>query len=317
MDQKLRAYTGYFVCIVLLNVVFIQTFSQANTEYYRLIKGEKYYLSISMQQNTESVEHNFRKDVSLDVKYALIFELIDIEQDSNYIFQCSYDDLYISFFFPQSDLYVNSESRSTPSMSAFLSKLKMSEFKLKMSVLGEVCLITELDNRIDSILIDLPINNEPTEQVMVKTLREVFGADALAGVLNIALDIYGKNSGLKTTKKSSFYFNAQNIDIENTYFYQKNEDHTNRVQGIGVIEEITDTIAYRGLKLATSLKGSQTYDYLLSDETGWIIEGISKQRIYTISEIIETSELPKGLRIPALTVTEYNLSGGRGSKTEE
>jgi hypothetical protein len=125
------------------------------------------------------------------------------------------------------------------------------------------------------------------------------------------MNVYNDSLPNKCIKKSSIAFNAKPIEISNNFFYQKLSEEKMRVQGIGVITEINESFELNEMSMLTNLKGNQTYDFLFDSESGWLIEGMSKQKIHSLSTITGNPDLPTGLKIPSFTESEYEFSGGK------
>jgi len=92
---------------------------------------------------------------------------------------------------------------------------------------------------------------------------------------------------------------------------QLTKDDKRRVQGLGMINANDDEMEFDGGTVTTSLTGKQTYHYLFDNQTGWLIEGNSRQKIYLLSVFHGNKSLPEGLEIPSLTETEFQFSGGK------
>jgi hypothetical protein len=124
------------------------------------------------------------------------------------------------------------------------------------------------------------------------------------------LHIYPTPAEAEQGIETLLFFNAREIPLRENFYIQSAGDQMKRIQGIGVIPEQTDTIHWNGVDVYSRLKGNQTYDFLVYGSSGWVKEGISKQKIHSVSEISGHKNLPDGLKIPSYTVTDYTFSGG-------
>ena len=57
------------------------------------------------------------------------------------------------------------------------------------------------------------------------------------------------------------------------------------------------------------VSGSQTYDFQMDPESGWIKRCVSRQRVMIETTIVKSSYLPEGLKIPSYTETSFEVSG--------
>lgn len=301
------------VLVVMLLLRLHHVWAQEELPMYRLLPGEKYFLKQEMNQNTQTESYEFQGNVSLDINFTLSFEIVGINADGSYLLNCQYTDMGLSFFSPRSGMAISSQSKEFGPIQIYLSRLKNTPFSATMSRLGELTEASHLDSVIAKFFYSANESNSANESI-IKTIKEAFGTDALISIFNIALNVYNETSKHGCSKDSHILFNAKPIPVTNSYFYQLISDEQLRVQGIGAIKEISNTFKNGALTLNTSMKGNQTYDYLFDAHSGWIKEGVSKQKIHSISVLSGRDDLPDGLKIPSYTEAEYNFSGGKLTK---
>ena len=277
---------------------------------YHLEPGKKYFISQELSQST-STEGELIGNVSLDIKSTLEMDVLSVDETGNYTLSCSYKDLELDFFSPRKDIAISSSNSAFSPVKACLKELEKKHFIVQMSQFGEFVLVNDLDSIINGLTIETMIVGEPEQQEMIrKTIREAFGVFAVLNTSNIALHVYGQNCLENCTMESRILFNARMVNITNNLYYSETDDPFFRIQGVGIIQETTTTIELNNYNLVTDLKGSQTYDMMFNNETGWITGGKSKQRIQAMSGLKGHDELPEGLKIPSLTETEFAFRGG-------
>ena len=59
----------------------------------------------------------------------------------------------------------------------------------------------------------------------------------------------------------------------------------------------------------SSVSGSQTYDYQIDPESGWLKKCVSRQRVLIETTVVKSSHLPEGLKIPSYTETVFDVKG--------
>lgn len=302
--------------IIFLIVGNIILNAQENAPQYRLSVGEQYYLSQELSQVTQTEDGNLVGNISLDISNTLELDVTAVTAAGNYVLDCRYTMLELDFFAPQSDIAISSSSSAFGPIITYLDALKGSPFTVLMSRYGEFLEVMDLDSTINAL------SAEPAQEtgagdrgtIIKKTIGNAFGAAALKSMANTALHFYDDTAVSKCIKRTEVMFNGRPIEITNNLYYNKIQDHSLRVQGVGVISETTTRIELNALMLVTSLKGNQTYDFLCDLRTGWPKEGMSKQKIHALSGIRDHDELPEGLKIPSVTETEFSFTGGRRSE---
>ena len=322
------------IIFLILNSTILS--AQEKSPRYRLSVGEQYYMSQELSQVTQTEEGNLIGNISLDISNTLELDVSDVTAAGNYILDCRYTALELDFFAPQSDIAISSSSSAFSPIKTYLNMLKGSPFTVLMSKHGEFLEIMGLDSTINALSTqpDQETGDRDTGEhkagdvspgavkkkgyedgetgaLIKKTIGDAFGAAALKSMANTALHFYDDTAASTCVKKTEVLFSGRPIEITNNFYYNKIQDHSLRVQGVGVIRETTARIELNEFVLVTSLKGNQTYDFLCDLRTGWPKEGMSKQKIHSLSGIRDHDELPEGLKIPSVTETEFSFTGGK------
>ena len=224
---------------------------------------------------------------------------------------CKYEDARLSFFSPNNERSISSLDPQFERLHAALRTLEENSFQLTMSPYGEILELHKLDEIIEDAF---GLDDSEENEMLRNSVLESFGSTAVRNLASIILKIYARDYPAKNEIQTQIYLNAKPAIIRNKFYYQPTDEQDLRVQGIGVIPEQEDSFPLEEMLLKTTLKGSQTFDYLVNGSSGWITRGMSKQKIHTLSEIEGGENLPRGLKIPALTSTEYKF---RGKKAED
>ncbi len=294
---------------ILILSCFLPLQAQNTVARYFLNTGQKFFLTQVMTQNTETENGEIKGNVSLDIQSTIEFEVAGIDQDGDYFLDCKYSHLVLSFFSPQEDMSISSQSNAFIPLRDSLEKLEDKTFSVVMSKFGEFLWIGKLDSTINSFYTDAaydPVKHE----LILKTIMEAFGEEALASLANISMYVYAEVPTEKYVHDTEISFNAKAVAITNNLYYMGSKDDKLRVQGIGMIHETQDSLQIGEMSIVTVMQGTQTYDYLFNGISGWMIEGVSKQKIHSLSIIWGHEELPNGLKIPSLTESEFQFRGG-------
>lgn len=299
-----------FLYILGILLYAANCYCQESVPQYKLQQGERYFIKQVLVQNTKTDNMELRGDVSLDITLTLLLKVEKINLDGDYQLTCRYDDLDLNFFSPHEGITLSSQSKEFSSIKDYLQKLEKQTFSIQMTKFGDVFNIHSIDSLIDSFYQEQNYK-ALKHKLIIKTISEAFGKDALKSLSNMVLNVYDDKPGNNILKKTTVYFNAKPIDIENNLYYSETKSGNLRIQGIGIIEESETLMDVDEFSLNTSLEGNQTYDYLMNAKTGWISEGYSKQKIHTMSTISGRKDIPDGVKIPSITNSEYTFKGGR------
>lgn len=278
---------------------------------YRLVPGEQYFLSQKLSQTTRTEDGNLVGNVSLDISNTLDLEVASVTGAGDYLLNCRYTSLELDFFAPQADIALSSSSTTFTPIKTYLSHLEGSPFNVLMSPYGAFLEIRGLDSIINNLTDLGETVNVETGDLIKKTIHDAFGAAALRSTANIAMHFYDDTSTFKCVKETGVLFNGRPVKITNNLYFTTLEDNRRRVQGVGVIGASSTTIEMNDYLLVTSIRGNQTYDFLCELPSGWIREGMSKQKIHSLSGVRNHDELPAGLKIPSITESEYRFTGGK------
>lgn len=322
--------------------------AQESPPRYNLKVGDRYFLEQKLSQSTRTEDGNLVGNVSLDISNTLELEVDSVTPDGSYLLRCNYTSLKLDFFAPQSDIAISSSNSAFIPIKSYLTNLEGTTFSALMSATGAFLEVRGLDSAIHQLnppgalqpqkkehaekvkakgqrISPEPaekehsgIDRQRTEQnekgrerLIKKTIQDAFGAAALRNAASIALNFYDDTSTFRCVKESEVLFNGRPVKISNNLYYTTLDQNARRVQGVGVIAESTTTIELNDYLLVTSLKGSQTYDFLCALPSGWVLEGMSKQKIQSLSGVRNHEELPDGLKIPSITESEYRFRGGK------
>jgi len=299
----------YIFYIMLFITGFFPLQSQEQFPSYQLEVGDRYFIRQELNQGTDSDNMEITGNASLDIKFRLDMHVTGILPGGSYDIACSYSDLALDFFSPSSGHAISSRSEAFTPIQRYLELLEEVEFGIRLSDHGKILRIWNLDRQISDVTYDGTIDSAKN-QVIRQTLTESFGSAAVYSLSSILTDLYNDSSDTRCDKVNTIYFNAKPVEIQKTLYYSNTGSENLRVQGVGMITESTGEIEFSDGTIVSTMKGNQTFDYLVDRRTGWIIRGVSKQKIHTLSVIKDNSSLPEGLRIPSITSSEYEFTGG-------
>lgn len=278
---------------------------------YSLQAGESYLLEIDLQQSTRS-ESMEREEMSFYSLSHLIFQVDSIDAQRFYHMSVQYNDLLISMIAPQLGIDISSGSGNNQQLSQMVELLEKETFQLIMSPAGELKQLSGLD-ALFATLKSQPLTDTLEQEVILNTLNEAYGPDAFSSMFNLFLWIYPVISPMNNwTNDITYYFNTKAVKLTNRYYLSKFTDDQLVVQGIGMLstdKEFHETTNMGQVK--SSVSGSQTFDFQMSRESGWLKRCVSRQRTVIETTILKSAYFPPGLKIPSYTETLFEVKGSK------
>lgn len=285
--------------------------AQEPRESYRLNPGEVYFLSVEIQQNTRS-EAADSDAITLSSRVEMSFT-VDSLQDPDLIYMTvRYRSLELTMLAPEMGLEINSRSSSNPLLTGLMDSLERTAFRLVTDARGALLQQRGLAERFRE-LAQVPAKDTAELNVILQTLREVYGSNAFSSLFGLFISVYPVVRPMTSwTNDITYYFNTRPVEMVNRYTLSRSTDERMIIQGLGMIEARQQFREHTEMGVVESLvTGSQTYDLQMDRETGWPIKCVSRQRVLVETSIIESSYLPKGLKIPSYTETLFEVNGSR------
>lgn len=303
--------TFFFISLALLMTLAGKLQAQEPVLSYRLQPGETYYLETDLQQNTHS-ESIDGEEISFYNLTRIEFSVDSIDTANQIYMSVRYRKLLISMLALQLDIDISSASGKNRMLTEMVDMLEQNIFHMVMTPRGELVSLEGLDD-IFAPLASLPVADTTEQQVILKTLEEAYGPDAFKSLYNLFVWIYPViHSMTNWTNDITYYFNTKAVKMVNRYFLTKSTDDIVVIQGLGMLNAMKEFYETTGMgDVKSAVSGSQTYDFQMDLETGWLKRCISRQRVMIETTILKSSYLPSGLRIPSYTETVFEVTGGR------
>jgi hypothetical protein len=284
---------------------------------YRLEAGKSYYLVSDLQQNTHS-ESVDSEEISFYNLTRLEFHVDSIDGASQYHMRVRYRDLLISMLAPQLDIDISSASGKDSMLTTMVNMLEQGTFSILMTARGELVKVEGLEELFES-LASMELADTTEQEVVLKTLSEAYGPDAFRSLCNVFLWIYPVIQPMQNwTNDITYYFNTKPVNMVNRYYLSKTTSEVVVIQGMGMLNAMKEYHETTGLgDVKSAVSGSQTYDFQMDPESGWLIQCVCRQRIMIETTILKSSYLPTGLKIPSYTETAFEVTGGRLEKVFE
>lgn len=278
---------------------------------YRLQPGETYYLQSDLQQSTHS-ESIDSEEISFYNLTRVEFSVDSIDHAGQICMSVQYRELLISMLAPQMDIDISSASGKDTLLSEMVDMLEQGTFQMVMTPRGEVVGLEGLEQLFAS-LASFQVSDTAEHQVIIKTLEEAYGADAFRSMCNLFIYIYPVMQPMSNwTNDITYYFNTKAVKMVNRYFLTKTAEDMVVIQGMGMLNSMQEFFETTGMgDVKSAVSGSQTYDFQLDPESGWLKRCISRQRVIVETTILKSNYLPRGLKIPSYAETAFEVTGGR------
>lgn len=299
------------MAFAFLLLFLAQTHAQQNRLSYNLQPGERYLLDIDLQQNTSSEVMN-SADISLYSRTTIEFLVDSIDNLGMIHLEVHYKDLLLSMLAPGMNIDINSNSGKNIMLAEMVDSLSNSTFHMIMDATGELQSLVGLEPLFES-LASYPARDTNEYQVILKTLEEVYGPNSFKSLVNLFITVYPIMETMTNwTNDIIYFFNTKPVNMVNRYTFTKSTDQEMTIQGLGMLNALRPFQERTSMGEVTSaVSGSQTYDFQMYPDTGWLKRCVSRQRVLIETTIVRSSYLPPGLKIPSYTETVFEVKGSR------
>ena len=297
---------------IALSLIFLsEAMAQEARLSYNLKPGEKYSLNIDLQQTTRS-ESMEREEISLYSLTNIELSVDSIDQMNQFYFTVRYNDLLLSMLAPGMNIDINSGTGKDSMLSAMMDALEMEAFHIVIDKTGELRSLDDLDSIFESLSL-FPASDTNQHRVIIKTLEEVYGPDSFKSQFSLFITVYPVLESMTNwTSDILYYFNTKPVWILNRYNLSRTTENTVTIQGLGMLNATKEFKEKTNMgEVKSAVSGSQTYDFQMNPESGWIKRCVSRQRILVETTILKSSYLPAGLKIPSYTETVFEVKGSR------
>jgi len=276
---------------------------------YGLHPGETCGLEIELHQNTHS-ESAGSDEITLYCRMNIDFTVDSVDPGGMIYMVAGYGDLLLSMLAPSMGIDINSESGREPMLAELLDSLQQKKFRLVMHPSGELGSLEEITPVIRE-LVTAASSDTRHREVILSTLDEVYGTSAFQSMFQLFVSVYPVVQPIRNwTRDLTYYFNTKPVQMTNRYFLTKTTDRVIIIQGLGMLNSAGDFREEEGAReVRSSVSGSQTFDFQMDIETGWLKQCVSRQRVVVETTIISDPMLPRGLQIPSYTETLFEVKG--------
>ncbi|MCK5138100.1 MAG: hypothetical protein KAR19_20115 [Bacteroidales bacterium] len=300
-----------YAATVFSLIFAIQAFTQETRLSYNLQPGERYVLDVDIQQNTHSESIN-SEEINLFNQMKLEFNIDSTDNRGLIYMTVCYRDLLLSMLAPGLAININSGTGENRMLSDMVDSLQKGTFRVVMDHSGELKSLEGMAQLFQS-LASLPAADTNEQQVILKTLDEVYGQDSFKSIFSLFVSVYPVIQPIANwTSDITYFFNTKPVQMVNRFYLTRTTDEVVIIQGLGMLNSMGEFQEKTNMgEVKSGVSGSQTYDFQMDKETGWLKRCVSRQRVVIETIIISGSYLPAGLMIPSYTETVFEVKGAR------
>lgn len=299
--------------LFILLAAFTQSvFGQKQKLGFNLMIGQTYY---HVMQSSSSIKQEINgQEINIDITLSgrMAFKVTNLE-NTVYSMDVSYEQLAMTMKLPNGEMIFNSEKDDkTDIFSSILAEIKGKQFLVKMSGIGKIVEVENLDFIFENMLNKFPALTLVQKQQIKTQLKQAYGGKAFKGSFEMITAIYpntavakGGNWEIKTILETGF---AATL-ITSFELKDKTESY-NLIVGKGKIVTM-DKDAYtqvNGMPTQYNLSGTMNSVIKVDHTTGWIIEAKVIQLIAGHVEIKDNPDLPGGMITPMSFENVMNYS---------
>ena len=239
-------------------------------------------------------------DIAISGKTA--FKVTNLK-DTVYDMTVSYERLAMNMKLPNGNMTFDSDKKDDNDIfSTILGAIKGKQFSMKMTKVGKIVEVKNLDSTFENLLDQFPKFSSQQKQQIKTQLLQAYGEKAFKGSYEMATNIYSNsavekgNTWIIITKLES----GMAATLKTTYEFKGKIENYNLIIGNGKFETL-DKDAYtqiNGMPARYDLTGTMNSTLKVDVKTGWIIEAKVNQSMSGNAEIKENPNLPGGLTIP-------------------
>lgn len=299
---------------ILCALIFISPVSGQKTKLSLNLNQGESYKQISHSKVTINQDvYGMKMDIVLDMDASMSF-LVKAVSDEGYDLEVTYDWMKMKMELPQTTMDFSSEKNDENDLfSSILGEMKGQVLKMKMSRLGRVTDIEDVEGKWDAIIDGFDQFSEQEREQVKTQLMNSYGGKAISGSIESYTAIFpdkkkvkkGAEWTIETKTDAGMPFSASN-----TYTLESIESDFVILSCVSSVKssEPDKYIETNGMMLKYNLAGESTSTLKVDKESGWIREAKIEQSIKGTSRIQANEQIPDGMSIPMTIVSATEIS---------
>jgi hypothetical protein len=288
---------------LLLVVAITQSiFGQKQNLGFNLKIGETYYYSLQSSSIIKQDINGQKVNIDVTISGKTAFKVTN-QKDTVYDMTVNYEQLAMTMKLPNGEMNFNSDKQDENDIfSTILGTIKGKQFLMKMTKVGKIIEVKNLDSIFENLLDQFPkISSQQKQQIKAQILQ-AYGEKAFKGSYEMVTNIYSNSAVEKgnTWTINTKLESGMAATLLTTYEFKGKIENYNLIIGNGKFETL-DKDAYtqiNGMPVRYDLTGTMNSTLKVDVKTGWIIDAKVNQSMSGNAEIKDNPNLPGGLTIP-------------------
>lgn len=296
------------IALSMAMAVLVPTFAQRQNLSLNLSTGNTYAQVSTVVVSIRQTINGQQMDIKMNVNGAIHFKVTG-ETDSAYDLEASYDSLFMRMELPNETMEFGSTKRDENDvMSTVLAALVGQPFGVKMTRLGRVTDVEDIESLFSGALDQFPQIPDAQKRQIVAQLSQSFGEKAFKGNLEMVSAIFPETpvSVGDTWTVQTQLEAGMAAQVRTTYELKEAHETYYLIAGNSVIatEDKDAYVESNGMPLKYNLSGTLVSTIKVARETGWIMDAKLAQNVGGSAEIKDNPQLPGGMVIPMTMVSE-------------
>lgn len=250
--------------------------------------------------------------VNLSSNAIVNYKVID-NQNSVYTMQASYGKISFRVEVQNKGQEFSSESNdASDALSKFLKEMTNKPFFVKMSSLGRITEVKNIDSLFINMLNKFPEIAEEKKQQLITQLSQSYGEKSVASNLQMCTAVFPETPVKKgdTWLIKSIMESSMSLNMETTFQLTETGHNYNVLTGNANVKNVgNDTYVKIGSSfIKYNLTGTATSNIKMDKKTGWVMDGKLTMNIAGTAHIKGDDEHPEGLDVPMTIVSETAIT---------
>jgi hypothetical protein len=281
-------------------IIWTSCYAQKQKLELNLITGNTYSLNLVSNASITQNIGNQQVNMKMTIIGKLDYKVINI-QDSIYNLEVKYENLAMKMALPNGEMEFSSEKNDINDIiSTVLGTIKNKPFILKMTKLGRIVEVKNMDTLFFAMLDKFPQLSKVQKQQIQGQIEQAYGEKALKGNFEMISAIF---SDLPVAKGDKWTINTQlesgmSANMETIYELKEINDSYCIISGDSKIETADKDVytELNGISLKYDMSGTMFSNIKINKISGWIMDSNINQALKGTVQIKPNPQMPDGMK---------------------
>lgn len=281
-------------------IIWTSCYAQKQKLELNLVIGNTYSLNLISNASVIQNMGNQQVNMRITIIGKLNYKVIDI-QDSIYNMEVKYDNLEMRMALPNGEMKFSSEKNDPNDIiSTVLGAIKNKPFLLKMTKLGRLVEVKNMDTLFFAMLDKFPQLSQVQKQQIQGQIEQAYGEKALKGNFEMVSAIFSDTpveKGDKWIIKTQIE-SGMSANMETIYELKEINDSYCIISGDSKIEtaDKDSYIESNGMYLKYDMSGIMLSNIKIDKNSGWIIDSKINQTLNGTVQVKPNPQIPDGMK---------------------